>query len=259
MRFKITLNSLGGEAILPINYQYPLSGAIYRIIAQGDSAYATFLHETGYGKGFKFFTFSQINCPFKVSGDRLRLLSDELSFEVAFHLPLAMESFVKGLFKSKNIVIADRKTKVTFFVKSIESLPNPLLSLNEYEIVHRRLRLGSPVVAGLRNERENYDFLAPGDERFAASLIYNWRNKIAECFDEATAAGAILMVNEVPVQQAFKSRLITIKADTPQETKIRGWMNFDLMVTAEARFLNLIMNVGLGLYNSQGFGYVLVE
>jgi CRISPR-associated endoribonuclease Cas6 len=66
MKFSIRLTPIAAENIIPINYQYPLSSALYRIIAKGDAKNAEFLHGTGYGKGFKFFTFSQINCPFKI-------------------------------------------------------------------------------------------------------------------------------------------------------------------------------------------------
>lgn len=83
--------------VIPINYQYPLSATIYCTIAKRSADYASFLHEAGYGKGFKFFTFSQIRCPFKIQGDRLQLLDNELSFQVAFHLPRAIESFVKHI------------------------------------------------------------------------------------------------------------------------------------------------------------------
>ncbi|MBS1744677.1 MAG: CRISPR-associated endoribonuclease Cas6, partial [Bacteroidetes bacterium] len=40
------------------------------------------------------------------------------------------------------------------------------------------------------------------------------------------------------------------------ETKIRGWMNFGLKVTAEKRFAELLQNAGLGLYNAMGCGCV---
>jgi len=46
MRFYIALTKISGDA-LPVNYSYPLSAAIYRIISKGDSGYASFLHETG--------------------------------------------------------------------------------------------------------------------------------------------------------------------------------------------------------------------
>lgn len=255
MRLLIQLIATKPE-IIPINYQYPLSGAIYRIIAKGDAAYASFLHETGYGKGFKLFTFSQLNVPFKIEGDRLHLTGNEASFQVSFHLPQAMENFVKGLFQSERIDIADKKSKAGFTIKSVESLANPLQQYKENEIVNITMKPLSPIVAGLHNEKGNYDFLSPDDTRFTESLIYNWRNKIATCYDEATASSALLMIEIIPMKQPFKSRLITIKSGTPEETKIRGWMNFGLKVTAERRFVELILNSGAGVYNSMGCGSV---
>jgi len=44
MRFRITLNAQDRYAVIPINYQYPLSATIYKIIHQADAAYAAFLH-----------------------------------------------------------------------------------------------------------------------------------------------------------------------------------------------------------------------
>lgn len=256
MHFRITIVSSEKRAVLPVNYAYPLSSAIYRIIARGNEHYAAFLHETGYGKGFKFFSFSQLNVPFEIQGDRMKLLSDEANFQVAFHLPEAMESFIKGLFQSEQIEIADKKSRGVFRVKSVESLPDPLQEYRENEIVNVQLKPLSPVVAGLINERGYYDFLSPDDEQFAESLVYNWRSKIASCYEEQTARNALLLLEVIPGKHPPKSRLITIKADTPEETKIRGWVNFGLMVTAERRFVGLLLNAGTGVYNSMGCGCV---
>lgn len=258
VRFLITLNTCHPHRYIPVNYAYPLSAALYKIIAKGDAEYASFLHETGYGKGFKLFTFSQISCPFKIENDRMRLLGNELSFQAAFHLPQAMESFVKGLFRSEQIDIADKKSRTGFTVKSVESLPDPLAGYKAHEIISVQLKPLSPVVAGLQNEKRHYDFLSPGDARFTGSLVYNWRNKISTCYDAAIGSGALLMIETIPVKDPFKSRLITIKADTPEETKIRGWMNFGVKVTGERRFVELLLNVGVGVYNSQGMGCVEV-
>lgn len=247
--------------VISLNYQYPLSAAIYRIISKGDAKYAAFLHERGYGKkdkGFKLFTFSQLNVPFKIEGDRMLLLSNEVTFQVTFHLPEAMESFVKGLFQSEQIDIADKKSKASFRVQSVESLPNSLQQYKDNEIVNIQIKPLSPIVAGLPNEKGHYDFLSPEDPRFTESLIYNWRNKIETCYDPAIASGALLLMEIVPKKNPPKSRLITIKADTEQETKIRGWMNFGLKVTGEKRFVELLMNVGAGVYNSMGCGCVEV-
>lgn len=257
MHFKITLlNTDFSFPILPVNYQYPLSSALYKIISKGDKEYADFLHKTGYGKGYKLFTFSQINSPFKLKDDRLSLQSNEVTFIVSFHLPQAMESFIKGLFQAETIDIADRKTKASFTVKSIESLPNPLQEYGDNEILSIPLRVLSPVVTGLKDEEDKYQFLSPQDSIFSDSLIYNWRNKVATCYDEGTAKPAILLLEVIPTKYPFKSRLMAIKAGTPEETKIRGWLNFALKVTGEKRFVELLTNAGVGLYNAMGCGCV---
>ena len=72
MKFNIFLKAPSGSSI-PINYQYPLSAAIYKVLHQADEAYSLFLHETGYRKAdslktFKLFTFSDLRVVFKMEG-----------------------------------------------------------------------------------------------------------------------------------------------------------------------------------------------
>ena len=258
MNFDIVLQSIGSNPCIPINYQYPLSSALYRIIARGDKQYAGFLHETGYGKGFKLFTFSQINCSFRLSDDRMLLHTNELSFRISFHLPEAMESFIKGLFQSERIDIADKKSQASFTVKSIVTCPNPLAMYKENEIVNVRLKPTSQIVAGIPIDGRIYEYLLPDDPRFTESLIYNWRSKIATCYDEAIAQSALLFMELLPIKWPFKPRLVTIKAQMPEETRAKGWLNFELKVAAEKRFVELLLNAGIGLYNAMGFGGVEV-
>ena len=252
MRFLISLYA--NDKIIPINYQYPLSAAIYKILSKADKEYTDFLHESGYGKGFKLFTFSEIKVPFKIKSDRLILLSNEVQFEVAFHLPVAAENFVKGLFQSEEIVIADRESRAVFHIQSIQTLPYLLAERKENEINFIQLKPLSPIVAGIKQPNGNYQFLNPADTQFTGNLIFNWRNKIAACYNDAVAQNALLVMELIQMSNPPKSRLITIKAGTPEETKIRGWMNFELKVTAEKRFLEILMNAGVGLYNAMGCG-----
>ncbi|GAB6008895.1 CRISPR-associated endoribonuclease Cas6 [Dysgonomonas reticulitermitis] len=256
MNFKITLHSTEPNPCIPVNYQYPMSAALYRVIAKGDARYAAFLHGTGYGKGFKFFTFSQIDCPFNINREEkyIKLRGNELSFSISFHLPEAMESFIKGLFQSERIDIADKKFRASFVVKSVERLPDPLQTRKENEIVSVILKPNSMIVAGIPAENGKYEYLSPDDQRYRESLVYNWRSKIATCYDENTAQSAILLLEILPIKLAFKPRLITIKAGTPNESQVRGWLNFELKVTAEKRFVELLLNAGVGLYNPMGCG-----
>ncbi|MDJ1496937.1 hypothetical protein QNI19_28635 [Cytophagaceae bacterium DM2B3-1] len=63
MRLKLTLQKTGSQSTLPINYAYPLSSWIYKVIGKADETYADFLHNSGYSAGqkrFKFFTLSAL-------------------------------------------------------------------------------------------------------------------------------------------------------------------------------------------------------
>lgn len=247
MRFKITLQTINEQReIIPLNYQYSLrlsSTGLYPREMQRMPVFCT----KPYGRDFKLFTFSQLNILFKIEGDRMILTSRETSFEVAFHLTQAMESFIEGLFQSEKIGIADKKSKASFRIKSVESLPNPLQRYNENEMGHVQLNPLPPLVAGMHNEKSNYDCLAPDNAQFTESLIYNWRSKIATCYDGTTASSALLMTEIVPMKQPFKSHLIATKAGTSEGTKIRGWMNFGLMVTRERKFVELLINTRAGM------------
>lgn len=255
MRFQLNLYNINDEKHeIPLNYQYPLSAAIYRILSKGDAAYADFLHEEGYGKGYKFFTFSDLDLKFKRREDRMQLLSPNIELKVCFHIPEASRTFVEGLFKSEEIVIADKKSRARFVVQSVLSKPQPLKGYAENEIVSIIAKPLSPIVSGEKQENGNYEFLEPNNPRFIDSLFYSWRNKIAAAYDEETAKQAILLAEVETYKNPWRSRLITIKADTQAETKIRGFINFKLKLTAEKRFLDLVLNAGMGLYSAQGMG-----
>lgn len=258
MRFKLVLEAIEGNLVIPINYQYPLSSAIYRIIAKGDREYASFLHERGYGKGYKFFSFSDIKCPFIIQGDRLQLKQKELEVQIAFQLPEAMQHFVQGLFASEEICIADKKSKQSFKVKSIEAISNPFSSKNLNEILSIEVKPFSPLVVGVKNERGHYDFLMAEDSRFIDSFLMNWREKIKACYDQEIAQSALLIIKPKFYAKPSRPRLITIKNNSEAETKIKGYINFKIAITAERRFIDLLLNVGGGLYNAQGMGFLEV-
>lgn len=253
MRFQLKLHKKSGQEI-PINYQYPLSAAIYKILAKGDAEYSQFLHEEGYGKGYKFFTFSDLKLKFKLKEDRMVILDNTVELQIHFHLPEASKTFIEGLFKSEEIVIADKKSKAGFRVQSIISLSDPLKEFHDNEIIQITTRPLSMIISGEKNKDGNYDFYYPDDPLFSNSLLHSWKNKITACYDQETSDESILMIEIEKYEKPWRSRLVTIKADTDAETKIKGFLNFKLKLTAEKRFLDLALNAGLGLYSAQGMG-----
>ena len=259
MNFKITLFAINFPAVLPLNYQYPLSAVIYKILQQADKTYAHFLHETGYKqdehslKTFKLFTFSDIKTPFKIQGDRMRMLMPEATVFVSFHLPQAAETFIKGLFLNQEIEIADRKSRAKFRINQVESIPLGLSGDAVQEIILQPL---SPIVSSKPNEKGNSDYLPPEHPDFIPQLMFNWQSKYKTLYNDVEVAFADADMEVLFYKNPPKARLITIKADTPEETKIKGYVNFQLKVRGKLEALELLINAGAGVYNSQGMGCV---
>ena len=177
MRFKLILQSLHKPAFLPFNYQYPLSSAIYKIISSADQEFATFLHDRGYGEGhknFKLFTFSDIKTSFLRDGDQMQLQNDHAELIVCFYIPQAAENFIKGLFIDQQLQIADYKSKATFQITQVESLP---VWHNNKPV--KVLQPISPLVVGEKNGRGHYDYRSPQDDDFEDCLLHNWIEKWA--------------------------------------------------------------------------------
>lgn len=258
MRLLLTLNSGKEKQLIPINYQYPLASAIYKILQNADAEYSAFLHEKGYGKGFKLFTFSDIKCPFKIDGDRLILLSNKIEIIICFHLPKAVETFIKGLFMSQQIDIADKKSKTSFTVEQVESLASALDSFQKNDEMDILVKPLSPIVCGLKNEKGNYGFLSPADDRYEEMLFVNWEEKCKAVFEkeEAEQIMANAFIQVIFFKNPPKSRLVTIKASTDAETKIRGFNNFEIKINGKKEAVELLLNSGAGLYNAQGMGCV---
>ncbi len=258
MRFNLYLHTTLKNAVLPVNYQYPLSAAIYKIISRADVAYAGFLHEQGYHrqnslKAFKLLTFSDIRTPFKIEGDRMRLRKPEAEVLISFHLPQTAETFIKGLFISQEIEIGDKKSRAKFRINRVESLPSGLTEEPFQEIVLRPI---SPLVCGQKKENGNYQFLSPDHPEFVTQLIYNWKEKYKTVYgtENADAVFSNAGMEAIFYKNPPKSRLITIKAGTSAETKIRGFVNFRLKVWGKQEALELLLNAGAGVYNSLGMG-----
>jgi CRISPR-associated endoribonuclease Cas6 len=264
MRLSLSLSVLAGDC-LTLNYPYPLSSAIYRIIQRADREFAAFLHDKGYGgghKNFKLFTFSEIQTPFKIQGDRMQLLTGKALVTICFHMPEAAEHFIVGLFMNQQLEIADKKSRVCFLVDRVESIPSlpSTLSAPSSSMITALLHPLSPIVAGRKNERGNYDYLSPEDPAFGVSLQYNLiekyraindlsENQLAELKELVT-----IWVKFLP--HPPQRRLITIKEGTEAETRIRGYTKFELKIAAPGDMIELALGAGMGLYNAQGMGCV---
>lgn len=264
MRFKLTLTRTSVDNRLPINYQYEVSAWLYKVIQTADPVFSSFLHERGYLLGhrhFKLFTFSSLRVPRyaldKAQG-RLVVQSESVSLQVSFLVEEAAGQFITGLFQNQQLRIGDQVSQVGFVVSGVEALPEPAFTNR------MRFRTLSPLcvsVTTLHQGRQRPLYLSPEDERFGAVLLENLRNKQATVRQHALAVpgGEERTMPEEEITAGFRllsapaSRLVTIKAGTPQETRVRGFLcEFELQAPAD--LLRLGYHAGFGEKNSLGFG-----
>ncbi len=259
MRFILSLNTTkASQSELPLNYQYPLSAAVYKIIERANDGYAEFLHSTGYkyhNKTFKFFTFSDIRTPFRIKGDRMIMNSNTAELTICFHIPDAAENFIRGLFMNQQIVIADSISKVSFTVQQVVAEKTPTLVADR--IIVQPM---SPVVMGRKNERGHYDYLSPEDVDFSRLIVLNLVDKCAAEM-ETGAVELAEIEKSIDIKPPFfsnapRGRLLTIKAGTPAETRVRGYDKFRLEIRAPKRVIEMALNGGIGMNNAMGMGCV---
>jgi CRISPR-associated endoribonuclease Cas6 len=262
MRFLLTLNVKNGNR-LPLNYQYPVSSWIYKVIAEADGAFASWLHNQGYvhgRKSFKFFCFSRLMVPkFRIAGDRMIIQSDKVQLYICFGLEASAEKFIIGLFQRQRLGLGDRHSVVDFEVAQIEAVDSRLYS-NTY-----RFRTLSPICVSrgqMRDGKLMAQYLSPDDEGYERIFLNNLVNKsLASMAIQTVESGVIgpeLSLARFKLLSEPKKRGQTFKAGEKAQTKVIGY-DFDFELTAPMELLEIGYSCGFGEKNSEGFGMVEVK
>jgi CRISPR-associated endoribonuclease Cas6 len=274
MQFRLTLRPTASRTLVPFNYAYRLSAFIYAVLADADKQYAEFLHAQGYQfsptRRFKLFTFSDLimpNARVDVQAGGLWVNSPHIEWIVSFYIDKAAQHFIMGLFQDQRCVIASPRHRANpgraeFIIERVEAVP---VEVTSNKVLLRTL---SPVVIAAKDERGMDQYLHPADEQFGPLLVSNLLAKQASV-QMATPAGTALMdefdTSSVtyrllpnPGRNAAqpKSRLLTIKEGSREETKIKGYYNFQFELSGPSELLELAVLAGVGRYNSEGFGAV---
>ncbi|WP_065219748.1 MULTISPECIES: CRISPR-associated endoribonuclease Cas6 [Butyricimonas] len=256
MRFELILSVQREEcgAVLPLNYQYELSSWIYRVLNEGNSDFGSWLHDHGYTrdkKQFKLFTFSNLQVSrYQIIGDRMEILSRQVSLVVSFYPIEAIESFVMGLFRDRHFTLGDRRSKVAFSVDSIVRLPGIEFSGT------MRFKTLSPIFLDERvGENLPSRHVSPADPVFEELIHYNLLEKYRIFYQMEPSPE--WQPTRVRLLSEPKAKTIAIKSFTPQFTQLKGYM-CRLELTGAPELLKMAYYAGLGRINSQGFGCVEV-
>lgn len=236
-----------------MDYQYYLSAWIYKVLDKADPEFSDFLHSEGYTSGnkrYKLFCYSQLNFgrpKLWKEKSLFEILQDEISLNVSFLMAGAAEKFIIGLFINQQLFIGDRFNGIDLIVKQVEHLPDPLISETmSYQAY-------SPVVVSHKNEGKYAVYLSPVNDNYAHYLEQNLRNKYMSVPNSAGLPDNFTFNFELI--GAPKSKLITIKPYTPEQSKVRGFV-YDFVLTCPVEIHWLILASGFGEKNSMGFGWV---
>jgi CRISPR-associated endoribonuclease Cas6 len=265
MQFRLTLRPLANRTLVPFNYAYRLSAFIYAVLADADAQYATFLHGQGYEfsstRRFKLFTFSDLiipNARVDVKAGGLWLTTPHIEWIVSFYVDKAAQHFIMGLFQDQRCVIATPKHRAEFIIERVEAVPA------EIDTNTVTLRTLSPVVIAEKDERGMDQYLHPADAQFGPLLISNLMAKWASVpvaagvddFPHDTLTYRLLPGRKERNAAQPKSRLVTIKENSREETRVRGYYGFQFELTGPPELLELAVLAGVGRYNAEGFGAV---
>ncbi len=103
MRVEFTFLPHSEGVVFPINYNYFLTGLIYRIISNSSGEYAAFLHDRGYRheeskNGFKLFTYSMLMGKCRVMGDRISYTGSRIQWQISSPLEEFLQHLITGVF-----------------------------------------------------------------------------------------------------------------------------------------------------------------
>lgn len=242
--------------LLPFNYQYEQSAVIYRILAQADKQYSSWLHENGYivngTKRFKLFAYS----PFifdKVKAmpqeGCLNIVDERAIWYINFIPEKSTMEFIQGIFAHQHFTIGNNLFKVAFDVTNVEVLASLPTS---QEMSFQAL---SPVCVKL-HEKNRTKYLPPTDPLFAQGIQQGLLTRYESLYGiPYPNVGNQLMEFVIDTTKKIRTKLITIKKGTPAETKVKGYL-FSFRMKMPIELMNIAIEGGIGEQCSQGFGFI---
>ncbi|ERM81493.1 hypothetical protein P872_10255 [Rhodonellum psychrophilum GCM71 = DSM 17998] len=258
MQFLLQLQRIGKSGFLPLNYQYELSSAIYKVLEQADAEYSQFLHFEGYqyeNKHYKPFTFSLLkfdNFIIHPEFNRLEHTGTNVTLDIRFAVDRAAEGFIRGLFLNQKIGLGDKLSQVDYEVVRIEAAA-PVYFSDEMQY-----SCLSPVFLSAVRKDGGADYLSPEDERYSCVFKTNLLRRFLSFHPEVVG---LKDLDSYCPEISFsligkpKKKGITLKSFSEKPIKVIGYQ-FDFKLKASPILQELGYYGGFGSKNAMGFGCV---
>ena len=248
MRIKVVC-PLTDSITLPINYNYYLSGVVYRFLQQSDRDYASFLHQQGYRqeqKRFKLFTFSQLQAQRRqIKGDRICFQSD-----ICWYLSSPKDEFLTHLASSLLTQPRLDLGQQQLPVAAVSAIQAP-----EFDSL-MRFKCLAPLTMSTKREwqgQPSTHYCLPDDEQISDLIHQNLRRKYQAIYQTDIADTELKIrfdAEYIHRRQGKVTRLVEFK-----DQKIRGIM-CPFQVEGSKELIQVGYETGFGDKNSFGFGMV---
>lgn len=219
---------------IPVNYNYYVQSAIFKILADENSDYAEYLHNIADGskKRYKFFTFGSLI-------GKSHFYNKTLYYEGGIKLEIRSVSneFLQVL---ANSILNGNKLcigKHCLSIKDVDirgyTVPDTLL----------KIRTLTPIVAKKQTEDNHTEYYSPQDVRFIKRIRETFENKYNVFVGQVQHSSIDILPLNVgkKVVTKYKDTWITAYHGT-----------FEICGSTEC--LQFLYDVGLGVKTSQGFG-----
>ncbi len=272
MRLQLTLKPLEKNSVIPINYQYPIAAAIYKILSCSCEEYATWLHDRGYlssdGKPMKFFVFSRLSIDEQEQRGNMLIAKNFSLCRLTLSSPMLNDffnNFLIGLFQNQTFDIGNRETVARFVIKDIEALPPCGLyrpEIRQESII--KFKCLSPIVLSTMQEYQGelrQHYFRPDDPNLSEAIRKNLIHKFHTMTQSYPKDDSLeFILDEQYIQRkggASKiSKLISIcEGDESREVKIKSF-TCPFFLKGSIELIQCAYECGIGEKNSLGFGMI---
>jgi len=261
MRISLKLRAID-LSLLPINYNYPLSAVVYRLLKFGSPEFSEYLHSIGFrtnGKSYKLFTFSLKFEYSNIVRDYFELSSPYLTLNISSPL---IDDFIKnvviGSLKSGKIELFYKKHCIYLSIEQMEEIPSPSFSHS------LKFKLDSPLVLStvqIRHNKPTQHFFEYYEDINEINRVFNKNlvNKYSLIYNKQYKGEPLKFTwlndyiqKRIKNQRSLK-RLIKIeKPNIPTINIVAN--NIPFILEGNTELMKVGYDAGFGEKNSMGFG-----
>jgi|WetSurMetagenome_2_1015567.scaffolds.fasta_scaffold01667_2 CRISPR-associated endoribonuclease Cas6 len=259
MRIKLILWPLQKQTTLPVNYNYFLTGLIYKFILSSSVDYARFLHDDGYHlenskKTFKLFTYSMLRAQnLRIQQDNITFRQDDITWFISSPVGEFIQHLVNGIFAEGQIIkIGPEGDRKEFLIKYVETMEKPQFSGN------MRFTCLAPVTASKTvltvDGEKACHYLRPWEDQLSETICSNLMNKYRLIYGQASGQPKNFHFEVDDEYMKRKNGKVT-KVINFKGTNIVGFIA-PFTVTGPPELIQVGHECGFGDKGSMGFGMV---